>query len=1387
MRHISDTFSTLRIIDYKLYIGGMDFAGCALVSELETFPFNAQFLMEKKEIWDKILDAERIQIDKPWHKVIIHKIPIQEFSGLKGMDLIKEEVNTFNPGLSIMGTPYWLTNASKRAKQQDGAIVIAFATQKEADIAIQKRLYIAGISVRVERFYPSTPSSQCNRCQGFGHNESYCKKPPACGLCSNNHATVGHFFIQEPWILSNPEKDFSSTRSIAHSSFSQLLPNNPSNLRPRTMIYISKGFKPLVALAPNSPNDPDIQIIDITQGKHTIQLINIYNEADQAKEKGHTIERCLYNTPLTHHTILVGDFNSHHPWWDPFSNKSSNADLLAEWFEDHNLILFNEPGTSTFYRTNMTNPSVLDLTLATDSVSPYITDWQVLPDLGSDHLSILFEVKGTLSRTTNIAQPARFNTKLADWEKFANTLKSKISISTTLNSSEYLNIATSESNSLDSLLDKSQYIQVLDEAAKEFTRIITYSAETSIPRIKSTKRAKPWWSPELKALRKRLSNAFENAKIYPEDDMFKKIYQSARNHYFQAIKTAKKNHWNEFLEKEDTQSIFKAMSYTKDIQTERIPNIRSNPSKLENSFEGKCSAFRSTLFPPPPFTPPPNWESYKQSKKWEWPDLTESELLNACSAKIKGKTPGPDGITQDIIIQAYKAIPKAFFTLFSHLINLGYHPSCWKQATGAILKKPSKPDYSAPKAYRVIALLNCLGKISERILAQRLSYLAETTQLLHYSQMGGRQKKSAIDTAILLTTEIERNSRSKKKTSTLFLDVKGAFDHVSMNKLLDICKNLNLPTSLIAWISSFLKERLLKLSFDGQIETFKPINTGIPQDTKTASIKLPNEEIIQPSTLVRWLGIWFDPGLSFKQHVTIRATQAKTSFYRMARLANSEKGLSPKAMRQLYMACVTSIADYGSILWWKGQNQFKKILQSLQNLALRKILGVFKTSPIKPMEIEAALCPPEVRLNAGIKQYAFRLLKISPSHPVNLVATKLATEKENQDVVATPQRKQLKPTQLEKIKNSIQKDFDPLTLEGIHHFYFPPWKKEVPYKVNISKLGKEEAAMIHNLAFKYRCKNTITIYTDASSTLEGIGIGIGIAVILPNGRISHQETINIGVNQLVYNGELLGVTKAIEYANSIAQPGNKFKIYSDNQAGLFRLKTPSDLPGQSCQIKAIKAAEAIQNKGAEISLNWVPGHTSVQGNELADSLAKEATKIPSSSHETSYASIGMDIKRMKSENWITILNTNNFHQPSSTYSRNYPWKISSKIRIPGNIKRSTICALFQLKIGHGYFKSYLKRFGISSNDNCRCGGKESPDHLLLSCPLYKMARKTLNKDNPTVRPTMKYLLHTKAGIIKTLEFIEATRIATRSWHLNRMHEEEEEEGGEEGGGPEDCD
>ena len=265
------------------------------------------------------------------------------------------------------------------------------------------------------------------------------------------------------------------------------------------------------------------------------------------------------------------------------------------------------------------------------------------------------------------------------------------------------------------------------------------------------------------------------------------------------------------------------------------PTREASPILNRETFQGKCDIFRETLFPLPPQAPEPSWESYEPSN-WNWSVLTTSELENACSAKIKGKTPGPDSISQDIILQAYRAIPEVFYKLYSCLIDLGHHPKCWKQATGAILKKDKKPHYTAPKAYRVISLLNCLGKVSERILAQRLGYLAETTPLLHHSQIGGRLKKSAIDAALLLTNEIELNRRAKRKTSTLFLDVKGAFDHVAKNQLLAILQKLRLPTSLIAWVSSFLANRELRLSFDGQLEEFSKIETGIPQGSPISPI-----------------------------------------------------------------------------------------------------------------------------------------------------------------------------------------------------------------------------------------------------------------------------------------------------------------------------------------------------------------------------------------------------------------------------------------------------------------------------------------------------------------------------------------------------------------------
>ncbi len=383
----------------------------------------------------------------------------------------------------------------------------------------------------------------------------------------------------------------------------------------------------------------------------------------------------------------------------------------------------------------------------------------------------------------------------------------------------------------------------------------------------------------------------------------------------------------------------------------------------------------------------------------------------------------------------------------------------------------------------------------------------------------------------------------------MFLDVKGAFDHVSKNQLLRTLQQLRLPLSLIDWVKSFLSDRVLRLSFDNQTEQFIDIDTGIPQGSpispilfliyirnlftdqnvkfisyiddisltttsnslkrnvkvlersvtslyrlakdsciqfdlaktellhfttakqaKRAKLILPDNTVVKPSPLVKWLGVYFDPNLTFKQHVATRVAQAKSAFYRMVRIANSENGLSPFALRQLYLACVASIADYGAIIWWRGQAGLAYKLQLLQNEAIRRILGVFRTAPIIPIEVEAGLVPLSIRLNTTIRQYAFRTFKLPEQHPIRLASL----NDPNSELLPTSPSDPTSPngqtnststtkrTQLERISNSIARFTHQYTeFESIRHYYFAPWEKDTPFKVNIPSLSKEDAAVAH--------------------------------------------------------------------------------------------------------------------------------------------------------------------------------------------------------------------------------------------------------------------------------------------------------------------------------------
>jgi hypothetical protein len=155
--------------------------------------FTSDFLIKKEAIWKGIIPYTSIRKDEPWYKVILHGIPTADFNTPEGMQLVVDEICTFNKGYQPIGTPYWLSSEANRRTKLAGSVVVAFATEGEATRAIRQRLYIAGISVRVEKLHSTAPTTQCINCQGFGHLEHYCKRQSRCKLCSEYHTTSAHY------------------------------------------------------------------------------------------------------------------------------------------------------------------------------------------------------------------------------------------------------------------------------------------------------------------------------------------------------------------------------------------------------------------------------------------------------------------------------------------------------------------------------------------------------------------------------------------------------------------------------------------------------------------------------------------------------------------------------------------------------------------------------------------------------------------------------------------------------------------------------------------------------------------------------------------------------------------------------------------------------------------------------------------------------------------------------------------------------------------------------------------------------------------------------------------------------------------------------------------
>ncbi|UYV73310.1 hypothetical protein LAZ67_10002667 [Cordylochernes scorpioides] len=125
----------------------------------------------------------------------------------------------------------------------------------------------------------------------------------------------------------------------------------------------------------------------------------------------------------------------------------------------------------------------------------------------------------------------------------------------------------------------------------------------------------------------------------------------------------------------------------------------------------------------------------------------------------------------------------------------------------------------------------------------------------------------------------------------------------------------------------------------------------------------------------------------------------------------------------------------------------------------------------------------------------------------------------------------------------------------------------------------------------------ITIYTDCSQLETGLS-GSGIAIykdkILEKISLSHPRHLS------VYKSEFSAIDTGLKDIN-INSP-SKIIIYFDSRAAIYTLQ--SYFSSQEPLLKSIAKSVSRLPANSSVTVQWLPAHVGIPGNELADSLAK---------------------------------------------------------------------------------------------------------------------------------------------------------------------------------------
>jgi endonuclease/exonuclease/phosphatase (EEP) superfamily protein YafD len=860
----------------------------------------------------------------------------------------------------------------------------------------------------------------------------------------NDHDTKDFtiLMLQEPYYWTDKE---SNTQTPPHHAWLRYLPTS-NEAPPRAATYVSKAQVNAAQVTQIQLPFSDVVAIKINlQDQTDITIVNVYNPCDDSLIQ--RLHKSLEDAKINHkgRILLAGDFNSHHPLWNPprYYRHDESANDILDLAKELGLNLLSPPGIETYPQAHTT----IDLTWGSISANKELLKCKVSHqyDFGSDHLPI--ETVIDVAPAHKPEEP-KLDLSRTDWELFTKALQIRLKgIPTALTTPD-----------------------AIDRAVAQLTSAIQLSLTDTTPVKKPTPHSKRWWKKGLTELRK---EAKKLRKKYQSSgrEVDREKWRKKANEYTDRVDRAKEDTWREFLANVDGKTVWDVKKY---IEGGSGYGIIPTLNGCHATHQELTQALQKSFFPPAPpadLTDLPN-DNHPKPVRYE-PTITIYQIQKAVRRVAPNKAPGPDGITNKVLKQALPDIEKLLQTILQASINLSYFPRSLKETTTIVLRKPGKPDYTVVKAYRPIALENTIGKIFESVIAEIMSYLTEKNELLPEHHYGGRPGRSTEDAMLALSESIYNAWKRNQVYSAVFLDVAGAFNNVHHIRLIDNLQKRKMPESITKWITSFLSHRTTRLSFNGAMSEPIDIQAGVPQGSPLSPLlymfynadllDIPkrtkdlamgfiddvvygvggptdranarrlkgmlkeaekwrishgaqfeqskyilvhftrnrhratkarisiNGTTIKPSEDARYLGVIFDSKLRFKAHIQYAIKKGTTAALALGSIGRTTWGVPYEHLRLLYQSTVTTRMDYGAIIWHRPQSnnsaaasttQAKKFA-TVQRIATKAILGCYRTTPTVAMDLESDIPPPWIRLRTKALTATTRIRSLAKRHPIH--------------------------------------------------------------------------------------------------------------------------------------------------------------------------------------------------------------------------------------------------------------------------------------------------------------------------------------------------------------------------------------------------------------------